>query len=229
MKITIETPAFIVSGKKWIPVALYDKLAIKTINERKIHLLKTKGYKIPTNDENPVFKAAAALQKLKPNKFGVKIGIEKNIPTFSGLHSQLSNAAGALIALNQLWGFNLPNKKLSAIAKTIDPKMPAILKIFFSLPETSKKIVLIRPKHILIDPEWAKNHNPPSYFPDLKALVRILKEQGAESAGLSGKRSMVFGQFKGPVSLKTSEKTFRGKTDFIWIGSACNKGAELID
>jgi len=225
---TVKTPAFVKNEGKLIPIALYDKLTLEKIDERKIHLLKISGYKIPTNDQNPVYQAAAALQKHKPGKRGVKISFEKNSPAFSGLHSQLSNAAGALIGLNKLWKSDLSEKELLKIARSVDPKMPGILKILLKPVADSKNFLLIRPKHIVIDPEWSKKHDPLSYFPDLKAIIRIVKAQGAEKSGLNGKGPMVFGIFKTPADSGLFKKRLNKKTDFIWAGSSCNQKAELI-
>ncbi|MBU1018006.1 hypothetical protein KKA33_03180 [Patescibacteria group bacterium] len=225
---TIKTPAFVTDGTKIIPINLYDTLTLEAISERKIHILKKSGYKIPTNDKNPVYRIAVALQKRKPTKFGVKIRIEKNTPTFSGLHSQLSNAAGTLIALNQLWKFNLPEKELLKIARLIDPKIPRLLTALLKPNPDPRNILLIRPKHIVINAGWSKKHNPLSYFPDLKAIIKILKEHGAEKSGLNGGGPMVFGWFKGAIDIKPFKKIINKKTDFIWAGSSCNKGVELI-
>ena len=119
--------------------------------KRKIQILKTSGFKIPTNDLNPVYKVAAALQNLKSNKLGVVIKIKKNIPTFSGLNSQASNAAGALIALNKLWNFNLSQKELLRTAKSIDPKIAKILKLHSKFAAANENVILVRPKYIKID------------------------------------------------------------------------------
>jgi len=232
MTTVIKTPAIISADDKLIPVDLYDELTIQKINERKIQIQKISGYKIPTNDKNPVYQAAAALQKLKPNKFGAVVCIQKNIPTFSGLNSQLSNAAGVLIALNQLWKFNLSQNELVRIAKAIDSKLAEILKIFLN-PKIKRveNIVLVRPKHIIIDKNWInaelKPYQKPEtilfrHFPDLKIIIRYLQSQGACRAGVSGKGSVIFGFFDEAINKKDLKKILKKKTDFIWMGKTCN-------
>ena len=220
MQLKIKTPAIISKNGKFIPVDLYDELVIQTINERKIQIQKIKGYKIPTNDQNPIYRVAAALQNLKPNKFGAKISIQKNIPTFCGLSSQISNAAGVLIALNRLWKFDLSKKDLHRIAKQIDPDMTKILNLFLKPVTIEKNIILIQPKHIVIDKKWAENRSIFRYFPDLKEIVSILKKKGAEASSVSGKGSMCFGFFENPIKLNEIPKR---KIDFIWAGKTCNK------
>ena len=223
MKLKIKTPAIISKNGQFIPVTLYDELVIQIINERKIQIQKIKGYKIPTNDENPVYRTATALQKLRPSKFGAKISIKKNIPTFSGLNSQFSNAIFVLLALNRLWKFNLSKKDLHKIAKQIDPMMAKILNLFLKPAPIEKNVVLIQPKHIVIDKKWAKNRNILQYFPDLKETINILKKKGAEISSVSGKGSMLFGFFKKSVEKQGIKKIFNQKSDFIWVGRTCNK------
>ncbi len=229
MKLKIKTPAIISANGKLMPVNLYDEIEIQKIDERKVQILKTRGYKIPTNDKNPVYRIATALQKLQPNKFGAKISIQKNIPTFSGLSSQMSNAAGVLIALNKLWKFDLPEKELMKIAKQIDPKMADILKTFLKPVKTRQTVVLIRPKHIVIDKKWAAKHDPFRFFPDLKEIIGVLDKMGAKKSGMSGGGSTLFGLFDEPVDKKGFKKILKEKMDFIWTGNSCNKGGELIN
>lgn len=232
MAIKIQTPAFIQSGKHLRPVGIFDEINLKQINERKIQIQKTSGYKIPTNDRNPVYQVATALQKRKPNKLGVSIAIKKTIPTFSGLNSQLSNAAGALLTLNKLWEFNLKEKELIKIAKTIDPKLVKILKNFLQPKKNSSEdVVLARPKHIVIDKNWAEGKSEVNlfrYFPDLKTIVRILQTASANQAGLSGKGSIIFGLFKKSIDKKVIKKQLHDKLDFLWVGKTCNSKIKFV-
>ena len=226
MAIVIQTPAIISTDRKLIPVDLYDIITIQTINERKIQIQKEKRYKIPTNDENPIYKVATALQKLRPNKFGAKISIQKNIPTFSGLNSQKSNAAGVLIALNKLWKFDLSKEILYKIAKQIDLKMAKILNLFFKQTPAKKNIILIRPKHIVINEKWIGTRNAFRYFPDLKEIVKTLEKRGAYKSGLSRKGPICFGFFENPINPNDFKKILKRKTDFIWAGKTCNKAVK---
>ena len=239
MPISIKTPALIQSEKQLQPVDLFDIIELKSINEQKIQIRKTSGYKIPTNDLNPVYKAAVALQNLRPNKLGVNIKIQKNIPSFSGLSSQMSNAAGILLTLNKLWKFNLNQKELLKIAKTIDSKMADILKIFLN-PKVKKteNVILVRLKHIIIDGNWINAQLKPSqkietvlfrHFPDLKTVIRYLQVQGAYQAGVSGKGSMLFGFFKKSIDEQGIKKILDKKSDFIWVGKTCNGVVKLIN
>lgn len=73
--------------------------------------------------DNIVLKAALALGANK----GMKIRLTKTIPQGAGLGGGSSNAAATLIALNQLWGLNLPEARLYDIALKLGADVPVCL------------------------------------------------------------------------------------------------------
>jgi len=246
IKTFIKTPAFITSGisykekKKFslIPVALYDNLLFKKINERKIKIIRESGYKIPTNDLNPIYKTVLLLQNLKPNKLGTEIRIKKNIPSFSGLNSGISNAAGALISLNKLWGFNLSKQNIIKIGSQIDPKMAQILNFYYKPSRYKiKNAILVRPKYIKIEKDWLDNklkktkktsQNPYEqliykYFPDIKEIAGFLRKNGCDISGVSEKGPIIYGLSEKSLDNKKIKNSLIEKIDFIWIGKSCNK------
>ena len=247
IKTFIKTPAFITSGISsvkgkikfsLIPISLYDNLSFKKINERKIKIIRESGYKIPTNDTNPIYKAAVLLQNLKSNKLGAEIRIQKNIPSFSGLNSGISNAAGALIALNKLWGFKLSNKDIIKIGYQIDPKIPQILNFYYKpLYHKIKNAILVRPKYIKIEKDWLDNklkkikrssQNPYEqliykYFPDIKEIAGFLRKNGCDISGVSEKGPIIYGLSERLLNNKKIKHLLIEKIDFIWIGKTCNK------
>ena len=253
MKIRIKTPAFITydfhrkaNGFKYtmLPVSLFDVLTIEKINERKIHIKKSGKFKIPTNDSNPVYKIAALLQKKKPNKLGAIISIQKNIPSFSGLSSQAGNAAGALIALNKLWGFDLSERELGKIGSKICPKITEILKS--RIKKTKKnpqKAALALLKYIKTDARWMENgiksRNAEGgkvyqdmafrHFPDLKKMDEAMKKAGYKQSGMSGKGPVIFGLSDKTPNAISVKKTLSEKSDFFWFGKSCNKWGELLE
>jgi len=75
--------------------------------------------------DNTIFTSASKIKEhLSDQEYGVKICIQKNIPTGSGLGGGSSNAASTIIALNKLWNLNLSEKKLISIAKEIGADVP---------------------------------------------------------------------------------------------------------
>lgn len=229
MKIQIKTPAFISRKKTLLAVEFYDKLTLTKLSERKIQILKKSGYKIPTNDENLAYLAAACLHNLKPGKYGVKIEIEKNIPSFSGLNSQAGNAAGVLIALNKLWKLNLKSNELLTIAQKIDPRIKKILKVHFEKKSSAiKSIILIHLRYIQTDRDWTEE-KAFQHFPDIKQVSNHLKKIGAENCGMSGKGPMIYGIFQDLPKNKKWMLNLTKKIDFLWTGKTCNGRFKLIN
>ncbi len=150
-----------------------------TFTEKKESIeIKSKGeFKIPTNKDNLVFKAADLLRTKAKGKKGIKIEIEKNIPIGSGLGGGSSNAATTLKFLNTFWDINLSNDKLCEIGAKIGADVPFFIneltfahisgigdkiekviyprEIFGGLEQTEIIVLLIIPKYISINTSWA--------------------------------------------------------------------------
>lgn len=84
---------------------------------------------IPTGETNLAVQAALALRAAAgaPEARGAHILIRKRIPMGAGLGGGSSNAATALLLLNQVWGLNLPAARLSRIAAAIGSDVPLFL------------------------------------------------------------------------------------------------------
>lgn len=74
---------------------------------------------IPTDGRNLVVKAAAALQRATGCTRGAEMRLTKRIPHEAGLGGGSSDAATALLALNDLWELNLPAPQLAAVAADV--------------------------------------------------------------------------------------------------------------
>jgi 4-diphosphocytidyl-2-C-methyl-D-erythritol kinase len=74
--------------------------------------------------ENLAYKGAATLQKATGCKKGAKIFIEKRIPEAMGLGGGSSDAAAALVALNQMWDAGLSEAQLCEIARSLGSDVP---------------------------------------------------------------------------------------------------------
>ena len=128
--------------------------------------------------DNTIFTSASKIKEyLSDQEYGVKISIQKNIPTGSGMGGGSSNAASTIIALNKLWNLNLSENKLISIAKEIGADVPFFMfgknalgtGIGDELQETSS----IKKNILVIDPlihnssknmfnlleEWKENKN----------------------------------------------------------------------
>ncbi len=86
-------------------VDLYDKITLEKSDQIE---LSCSDPALPQNDENLAFKAAALIQREFPFP-GVKIGLEKAIPSGAGLGGGSSDAAAVIRGLCRL--YSLPHVK----------------------------------------------------------------------------------------------------------------------
>ena len=103
----------------------YDEINFSVREDGKIN-------RILGNEDIPLandlmIKSAKKLQKLSGVNLGVDIRIIKKIPYGGGLGGGSSNAATALMALNQLWGLELSKQQLIAIGKGIGADVPVFI------------------------------------------------------------------------------------------------------
>ena len=71
---------------------------------------------IPTDERNLVIRAAELLRSVTGCQRGANIRLHKRIPSEAGLGGGSSDAAAALIGLNELWDLRLASKELHGLA-----------------------------------------------------------------------------------------------------------------
>jgi 4-diphosphocytidyl-2-C-methyl-D-erythritol kinase len=71
-----------------------------------------------------VVRAARLLQTSTGSRFGVDIEIDKILPMGAGLGGGSSDAATTLLALNRLWGVDLPRQQLQELALKLGADVP---------------------------------------------------------------------------------------------------------
>ena len=71
--------------------------------------------------------AARLLQQEGGTRLGVNITLEKRLPLGGGLGGGSSDAATTLIALNRLWGVNLPRARLRELALKLGADVPVFV------------------------------------------------------------------------------------------------------
>ncbi|MDC8785807.1 4-(cytidine 5'-diphospho)-2-C-methyl-D-erythritol kinase [Roseateles koreensis] len=83
------------------------------------------GDSLPPDDL--CLRAARALQHHSGCTLGADIHIEKRLPAGAGMGGGSSDAASTLLALNRLWGLNLPLQKLLSIGLSLGADVPFFL------------------------------------------------------------------------------------------------------
>lgn len=79
------------------------------------------------NGENTILKAKRLLEEYADRELKANIILEKNLPIASGIGGGSSDAAAALITLNQLYSLNYSNDKLKEIAEKIGADVPVCI------------------------------------------------------------------------------------------------------
>jgi len=100
-------------------IAFYDELTIEQGGVEGIEVGCSGKYWAPEGRENLVYTACEKFEEYTGEKLNVKIGLKKNIPAGSGLGSASSDAAMALLALNQLTGGKLDKIELCEIGSSL--------------------------------------------------------------------------------------------------------------
>jgi 4-diphosphocytidyl-2-C-methyl-D-erythritol kinase len=78
-------------------------------------------------EEDLTVRAARLLKVTSATRLGVEIEIDKRLPIGGGLGGGSSDAATTLLALNRLWGLNLPRPQLMALALRLGADVPAFV------------------------------------------------------------------------------------------------------
>jgi 4-diphosphocytidyl-2-C-methyl-D-erythritol kinase len=81
--------------------------------------LEVEGADLATDDSNLVLKAARLLGAGRGPLPGARIHLKKRIPLSAGLGGGSSDAAAALLGLNQFWGLQLPLRELQPMGSRL--------------------------------------------------------------------------------------------------------------
>ncbi len=171
-------------------VSVFDKITVKPNQTGEFNIFcDTQG--IPCDESNLVYKAASEFFKfIDADVKGFDVTIDKMIPAMAGLAGGSSNAAGMIVALNELLETELSDEDMITIGENVGADVPFcifggtsvaegvgdILNNMPSLPECY--IVIVKPNVNISTPEAYSRHDKleikeTSNYDDLIAAVAM--------------------------------------------------------
>ena len=106
------------------PISLCDEITIRQRPGKKEIAFRCDDSSVPKGEDNIVVRAAIVFFEETKVTSGVLIELKKRIPHGAGLGGGSSDAASALLALNELFETNLPREALAKMAETIGSDVP---------------------------------------------------------------------------------------------------------
>ena len=152
---------------------------------------------VPTDSKNLVYKVVEKMKNDYHIDEGVFIDINKKIPVAAGLGGGSSNAATAIIGMNELFELNLSQDELIKLGKQFDSDIPYCIMDGTCLVEgngdkitplkdmPSCYIVLCKPDVIVSTKEVHKNFDPKhiKVHPDTDAMIDALNDGDLKKIG----------------------------------------------
>jgi len=106
------------------PISLCDEILIEQRSGKQQIAFRCDDPSVPKGEDNIVVRAANVFFEETKVTSGVAIVLKKTIPHGAGLGGGSSDAASTLLALNELFGTNLPREALAKMAGTIGSDVP---------------------------------------------------------------------------------------------------------
>ncbi len=110
-------------------IDLCDELSVRPRNGGGVSL-RCIGADLPTDSGNLVVRAIERLAEAAGRNDGVEVVLRKRIPVAAGLGGGSSDAASALLAVDELWHLAWSREALARVAADIGSDVP----LFFSMP-----------------------------------------------------------------------------------------------
>ncbi|MFI7444440.1 4-(cytidine 5'-diphospho)-2-C-methyl-D-erythritol kinase [Nonomuraea indica] len=105
-------------------VSVFDEVVAKESDHITVSVVGEWADQVPVDDGNLAIQAARALAKHAGRTYGAHLVIHKSIPVAGGMAGGSADAAGALVACNELWGLGLPFEDLMEIAGDLGSDVP---------------------------------------------------------------------------------------------------------
>ncbi|MEV4221857.1 4-(cytidine 5'-diphospho)-2-C-methyl-D-erythritol kinase [Nonomuraea sp. NPDC049725] len=108
-------------------VSIFDEVVASESETIGVSVTGEWADRVPVDDSNLAVRAARALAKHAGRTYGVDLVIRKAIPVAGGMAGGSADAAGALLACNELWGLGLPREDLMEIGADLGSDVPFAL------------------------------------------------------------------------------------------------------
>jgi len=108
-------------------ISMYDRVTVSLDHQQQGIILACGRAPIPADSRNTAWRAAALFCEATGLSDGIRIDIEKKIPTAAGLAGGSSDAAAVLFALNRLLPGRISHEQLFSLAAQIGADVPFCL------------------------------------------------------------------------------------------------------
>lgn len=108
-------------------VSLYDEIEVLPARQLSVTVYGEQAAVVPTDGSNLAWRAAELLAGRVGRPAQVAITIRKGIPVAGGMAGGSADAAGALLALDVLWGLEMSRDELAALAAELGSDVPFAL------------------------------------------------------------------------------------------------------
>ncbi len=170
-------------------VNIYDTLDFVKLQESKI-IVKTNTEELPTDENNLIYKAAKLLFDKCHVAEGVEIILTKRIPIAAGMAGGSTDAAAALVGINQLFELGMTVEELKEIGVKIGADVPycieggtalseGIGEILTKLPDAPDCFVVVAKPEISVSTKYVYENlhaNELKYHPDIDGMVEAIRE-----------------------------------------------------
>lgn len=106
---------------------LYDEVVASPSEEISVSVRGLHADRVPADESNLAFRAAAALAEYAGVRTGVQLDVRKRIPVAGGLAGGSADAAASLVACDELWDTGLGRGELGMLATRLGSDVPFAL------------------------------------------------------------------------------------------------------
>ena len=175
-------------------VDIYDELEVIRLDNDEILLTVDSNDDLGDISDNLIYKAAKLMKDEFGIKTGVKIHLKKNIPVAAGMAGGSTDAAGTMLAINELFELGQTKEKLMELGVRLGADIPycimggtalaeGIGEKLTVLPTPPKASVLVVKPPIMVSTKWVYETlraNELERHPDIDGMAEAIKAGNLE-------------------------------------------------